>query len=78
MFSLDPGITMFYIGCQCCMTNPDIQTGCQCCWTNYDVHCGCSVVRLILLSRLDAVSSDIQTGCSVVILILISKLGIVL
>ena len=46
---------MFYIGCQCCMTNPDVQTGCQCCWTNSDVHSECSVVRLILMSRLGAV-----------------------
>ena len=60
---------MFYIGCQCCMTNPDVQTGYQCCWTNPDVHNGCSVVSLILTSRCSVVTcktnSDVQTECSV-------------
>ena len=49
---------MFYIGCQCCMTNPDVQTEYQCCWTNPDVHTGCSVVTC-------KTDPDVQTGCNV-------------
>ena len=48
---------MFYIGCQCCMTNPDVQTEYQCCWTNPD-YTGYSVVTC-------KTDPDVQTGCNV-------------